>query len=102
MKKRRNQPNRAHVRTKPTVKEAVRPLRVSIITSPKSQTGGPVLHRDVELVKAALLYADGDRDGRRGHAAPRNREAVIDQDLQPLAAAVERLQARLPRHEADA
>lgn len=29
-------------------------------------------------------------------------QAVIDQDLQPLAEAVERLQARLPRHEADA
>jgi hypothetical protein len=58
VKKKRKQPNRAHVRTKPTVSEAVRPLRVSIITSPKSQSSGPVLHRDVELVKAALLYAD--------------------------------------------
>jgi len=58
VKKQRKQPNRAHVRTKPTVGEAVRPLRVSIITSPKSHPNGPVLHRDVELVKAALLYAD--------------------------------------------
>jgi hypothetical protein len=58
VKKKRKQPNRAHVRTKSTVGEAVRPLRVSIITSPKSHPDGPVLHRDVELVKAALLYAD--------------------------------------------
>lgn len=58
MTKKRKQPNRAHVRTKPTVSEAIRPLRVSIVTSPKSQPGGPILHRDVELTKAALLYAD--------------------------------------------
>lgn len=54
----RKQPRRARVRTKPTTSEAVRPLRVSIITSPNSQAGGPVLDRDIELVKAALLYAD--------------------------------------------
>lgn len=29
-------------------------------------------------------------------------QAVIDQDLQPLAEAVEHMQTRLPRHEADA
>ena len=58
MKKARKPPKRAHVRTKPTIAEASRPLRVSIITSPKSEFGGPVLHRDVELVKAAVLYAD--------------------------------------------
>ena len=58
VKKIRKQPNRARGRTKPTTREAARPLRVSIITSPTSQSGGPVLHRDVETVKAALLYAD--------------------------------------------
>lgn len=58
MKRKQKRPNRAHIRTKATVTEAVRPLRVSIITSPRSNAGGPVLHRDVELVKAALLYAD--------------------------------------------
>lgn len=58
MKRTRKKPNRARVRTKPTAREAVRPLRVSIITSPTSRAGGPVLHRDIELVKAALLYAD--------------------------------------------
>jgi hypothetical protein len=57
-RKHRKQPRRAHVRTKPTTSEAVRPLRVSIITSPKSAARGPLLHRDVELTKAALLYAD--------------------------------------------
>lgn len=56
--KQKRKPNRSHIRTKPTVSEPIRPLRVSIITSPKSQSDGPVLHRDVELVKAALLYAD--------------------------------------------
>jgi len=58
VKRTRKQPNRARARTKPTAREAVRSLRVSIITSPTSQSGGPVLHRDIELVKAALLYAD--------------------------------------------
>lgn len=54
----RKQPNRTRRRTKATVSEAIRPLRVSVITSPKSGKSGPALHRDVELVKAALLYAD--------------------------------------------
>jgi hypothetical protein len=58
VKRKRRQPKRAHIRTKPTLSEAVRPLRVSVITSPSSHAGGPVLDRDIELVKAALLYAD--------------------------------------------
>ena len=49
---------RAHQRTKPTIAEAMKPLRVSVITIPATGQYGPVLHQDVRLVKAALLYAD--------------------------------------------
>jgi hypothetical protein len=50
-------PRRARARSKPTVSEE--PVRVAIATVPRSHANGePDLQPDVELVKAALLYAD--------------------------------------------
>ena len=50
-------PKRERGRSKPTVSEE--PIRVAIATTPKSSSDGqPEMHQDVELVKAALLYAD--------------------------------------------
>lgn len=54
----RKPPNRIRRRTMPTTREAHRPLRVTVITSPKAGPSGPALHHEVELLKAALLYAD--------------------------------------------
>ena len=57
--KKRKAPNHTRRRTSPTVKEAPPPpLTVSIVTTPQTNSAGVSVHGDVELVKAALLYAD--------------------------------------------
>lgn len=54
----KKRPNHERRRTKITTSEAVRPLRVSVITLPETSATGPSLQRDLELMKASLLYAD--------------------------------------------
>ncbi len=45
---------RVQKRTKATIAEAVRPLRVSVITIPAAGQYGPVLHQDVQLVRVIV------------------------------------------------
>lgn len=59
-KRTKPEPRRQHLRTRPTVTEALPPpVKVAVVTSPQSEADGrPSLRGDVRLVKAALLYAD--------------------------------------------
>lgn len=58
-RKNRKPPNHTRRRTNPTAKEAPPPpFTVSIVTTPQANSAGVSVHGDVELVKAALLYAD--------------------------------------------
>lgn len=45
-------------RTRPTLSEARRPLRLAVATTPKWRAGRPSLADDLEIVKAGILYAD--------------------------------------------
>jgi hypothetical protein len=52
-------PVRQRVRTKPTVQERpARPLKVSVVTTPSGDAEQLTIKDDVDLVKAAVLYAD--------------------------------------------
>jgi hypothetical protein len=51
--------DRRRTRTKPTVQQRpAKPLKVSIVTHPNTDSEGVSVSGDIDLVKAALLYAD--------------------------------------------
>ena len=56
--KRKSEPRRKHVRTKPDLTAAVKPVRVAVVTTPVTDGGTASLRRDVQMVKSAVLYAD--------------------------------------------